>query len=68
MKKRRRDMNPSNNANWKLVCSACGAEFAMDETLDLAEGHFQAEHPDLDNPHFNTIWVGIGPAPKRRRR
>lgn len=71
-----RDMNPSNPNNWKLVCSACGTEWASGETIDLAEGHFKEEHPDLENPHFNTIWVGVGPSPKpgkhktrkRRRR
>lgn len=59
-----RDMNPSNKQNWKLVCSACGADFSMDETINIADGHSQQEHPDLDNPHFNIVWVGIGPKPK----
>lgn len=65
-----RDGNPANNHNWKLVCSACGAEFANDETINLADGHAQQEHPDVEGIHFTMIWVGKGPAPKSpgRRR
>lgn len=59
-----RDGNPANQQNWKLVCSACGAEFLNAEMIGLTEGHFQQEHPDLDHPHLNTIWVGKGPRPK----
>lgn len=62
-----RDGNPANHQNWKLVCSACGAEFANDETIDLLGGHFVTEHPDLDTPHLNTIWVGKGPAPRQAK-
>jgi hypothetical protein len=57
-------MNPSNPRNWKVVCSVCGAEFAMDETIDLADGHPQKEHPELEHPNFNLVWIGIGPKPK----
>ncbi len=72
MKRKRRDMNPSNQHNWALVCSACGAEFSMAETISLdgtAEGgtHWTVEHPDLENAHFNLVWVGIGPPPKKGR-
>lgn len=59
-----RDMNPNNKQNWKLVCSACGADFSMDETIELADGHSQKEHPDLKHSHFNIVWVGIGPKPR----
>lgn len=59
-----RDRNPSNGDNWKVVCSDCGAEFLPTEVIDLVAGHFQEEHPDLDKPHLNVIWVGIGPKPK----
>lgn len=62
-----RDMNPSNNQNWKVVCSACGADFQMDETIDLADGHFKQEHPNLETAHFNIVWVGVGPKPKGGR-
>lgn len=61
-----RDGNPKNKNNWALVCSACGAEFANDEVVGLdVENHFTEEHPDLENPHFNLMWVGKGPAPKK---
>lgn len=60
-----RDRNPSNNANWKLICSVCGAEFAETEQIDLAQGHAQQEHPELEHPSFNLMWVGIGPKPKK---
>lgn len=64
-----RDMNPGNNANWKLVCSYCGSELAVTETVDLVDGHHQKEHPDQDpTPSFNIIWVGIGRKPKGGRR
>jgi hypothetical protein len=61
-----RDMNPSNGANWKLVCSLCGAEFAMVETVDLADGHYQQDHPG-EKIAFNTLWQGVGPPPKGRK-
>lgn len=64
----RRDKNPHNPRNWKLVCSACAMEWANDEKVDLIGGHFAEAHPDLDSAHLNTIWVGIGPTPKPRRR
>lgn len=51
--------------NWKLVCSACGAEFPAHETIDIAAGHTQQEHPELDNAHFSTVWKGKGPAPRK---
>lgn len=63
-----RDGNPANRQNWKLVCSACGADFRDDETVDLMGGHFAEEHPDLETAHFNTIWIGKGPTPKSRRK
>jgi hypothetical protein len=63
-----RDGNPANRENWALVCSVCGAQFQMAETIDLVAGHFASEHPDLENPHFNTVWVGKGPPPKRKGR
>lgn len=66
-KKQRRDMNPDNKKNWKLVCSVCGAEFLDIETIDLQTGHTQEEHPDRPMPEFNLVWVGIGPAPKPRK-
>lgn len=59
-----RDGNPANKQNWKLVCTACGAEFEMTETINLANGHFQEEHPDLEMPHFSMMWCGKGPKPK----
>lgn len=60
-----RDGNPANAQNWSLVCSACGAEFAAGENVALdADGHFGEQHPDLDHPHFNLVWVGKGPRPK----
>lgn len=65
-----RDGNPNNMQNWALVCSACGAEFSSTETISLdgegGETHWSREHPDLENPHLNMVWVGKGPAPKRR--
>lgn len=73
---KRIDANPANRNNFRLVCSACGAEFENKETIALdaetGETHWSREHPELENPHFNMIWVGIGKAPKpnqvRRRR
>lgn len=62
-----RDGNPRNMQNWKVVCSACGAEFAPDETIDLTSGHFQQEHPDIEGVHLNTIWCGKGPEPRGNR-
>lgn len=62
-----RDGNPNNNQNWKLVCTVCGAEFLSNEKIDLAAGHFQQEHPELDQPNFTTVWMGKGPAPKPGR-
>jgi hypothetical protein len=61
-----RDGNPANQQNWKVVCSICGAEFADTETINLADGHFQQEHPG-ESIQFHTIWVGKGPTPKRNR-
>lgn len=66
MKAKRRDMNPNNNANWKVVCSHCGSELHDTETLSLADGHFNQEHPG-EKLAFNLVWVGIGPAPKGRK-
>lgn len=65
-KPKRRDANPGNMHNWRIVCSACGAEFAKDETINLADGHAQQEHPDVDGIHFTLSWVGIGPKPRTR--
>lgn len=62
-----RDGNPDNPHNWKLVCSFCGAEFGDKETIDLADGHFQKDHPDEEGLHFNKVWVGKGPEPKGNR-
>lgn len=59
-----RDANPRNQQNWKLVCSVCGAEFENKEVIDLANGHFKQDHPDLEHPAFATVWVGKGPLPK----
>ena len=61
-----RDRNPSNKQNWKVVCSVCGAEFDDAETIDLADGHAQQMHPELVNPHFNVLWVGLGPKPTKK--
>lgn len=33
------------------------------ETVDLADGHYQQEHPGEDIA-FNLVWIGVGPAPK----
>jgi hypothetical protein len=63
-----RDRNPANPDNWKIVCSACGTEWANDETIELVGGHWEKEHPELEKPHLNTIWIGIGPAPKKGAR
>lgn len=60
---KRRDGNPRNKHNWKLVCTHCGAEFLDIETVDLADGHYQKDHPGEDIA-FNMTWIGIGPAPK----
>lgn len=61
-----RDGNPANNQNWKLVCTLCVAEFLMNETIDLANGHFQEKHPG-EKPNFTTVWIGKGPTPRGRR-
>jgi hypothetical protein len=53
--------------NWKLVCAACAAEFLPGETIDLVDGHYQEDHPDLEKPHFNMVWIGRGPAPRGPR-
>lgn len=66
-RRRRRDMNPNNKANWKLVCSHCGADIHEKETIDLADGHFQKEHPESEIA-FNLVWIGIGPEPKGRKK
>lgn len=63
-----RDGNPNNKKNWKVVCSLCGAEFPDKETIDLADGHYQQEHPEEDGIHFHTVWVGKGPAPRGYKR
>lgn len=60
---KRRDGNPANKHNWKLVCTHCAAEFLDIETVDLADGHYQQEHPGEDIA-FTTVWQGIGPTPK----
>jgi hypothetical protein len=61
---KRRDGNPANPHNWRLVCSVCAAEWPASDKIDLVGGHFQKEHPDLPNPAFTTVWAGIGPQPR----
>lgn len=60
---KRRDGNPRNMNNWDLVCSMCAARFSMTETIDLADGHFQKDHPG-EGIQFTTVWAGVGPAPR----
>ncbi len=67
MVNKRRDMNPNNKNNWKLVCSLCAADIHNTETIDLADGHFQKEHPG-EGINFNLVWIGIGSHPPNRKR
>lgn len=56
------------NTQFLLSCKHCGKPWDDSDVLADMEEHVRQAHFPHEKVELNMIWIGVGPAPKGKRR